>query len=134
MCSWLCQVVFYDGNGRDLQTFDYSNDDGARAFTCCCFNPSGDVAVAGAFNRFYMYCLNPAKGAWEQVHMQQVGWVCGPCRQLLSRALQKQKEATDGWESASLWPDQCHHDDSKLDKHLPCQMTMLPFLQARGLQ
>ena len=66
------QVVFYDGNGRDQQAFEYTSDDGARTFTCCCFNPSGDAAVAGAFNRFYVYALNTAKGIWEQVYMQQV--------------------------------------------------------------
>jgi hypothetical protein len=66
------KVIFYDGNGREQQSFDYSNDDGTRAFTCCCFNPSGDAAVAGAFSRFYVYTLNTAKGTWEQVYMQQV--------------------------------------------------------------
>jgi hypothetical protein len=66
------QVVFYDTNGREQQVFDYSTDPEARDFSCCSFSPSGDVAVVGAFSRFYVYRLNSAKGTWEEAGMQQV--------------------------------------------------------------
>jgi hypothetical protein len=67
------QVVFYDTNGREMQAFDYSSDPEARDFSSCCFNPSGDTAVVGAFNRFYVYSLNSSRGTWEQVGVKQVG-------------------------------------------------------------
>jgi hypothetical protein len=74
-------VVFYDTNGREQQAFDYSTDPEARDFSCCSFSPSGDVAVVGAFSRFYVYRLNTTKGTWEEVGMQQVWWpaasICG---------------------------------------------------------
>ena len=61
------QVVFYDQSGRELQVFDYSNDDSVREFCSCAFNPSGETAVFGAYNRFYIYSHNLSRGTWEQV-------------------------------------------------------------------
>ncbi|WIA40104.1 hypothetical protein OEZ86_013511 [Tetradesmus obliquus] len=65
-------VVFYYANGREQQAFDYSSDPEARDFSSCCFNPSGDTAVVGAFSRFYVYSLNSSRGTWEQVAVKQV--------------------------------------------------------------
>jgi intraflagellar transport protein 172 len=65
-------VVFYDVNGREMQAFDYSSDPEARDFSSCCFNPSGDTAVVGAFNRFYVYSLSSSRGTWKQVDVKQV--------------------------------------------------------------
>ncbi|GFH08379.1 WD_REPEATS_REGION domain-containing protein [Haematococcus lacustris] len=61
------RVVFYDTNGRELQVFDYSNDEAVREFTSCSFNPSGDTAAFGSYNRFYIYTLNATRKAWEQI-------------------------------------------------------------------
>eukprot|EP00882_Tetradesmus_deserticola_P017184 GHRQ01018394.1.p2 GENE.GHRQ01018394.1~~GHRQ01018394.1.p2 ORF type:complete len:113 (-),score=45.80 GHRQ01018394.1:379-717(-) len=66
------QVVFYAANGSEVQAFDYSSDQEARDFSSCCFNPSGDTAVVGAFNRFYVYSMNSSRGTWEQVGVKQV--------------------------------------------------------------
>ncbi len=63
----LAQIVFYEANGRTLQTFDYSNDDGVREFTACAFNPSGDAVAFGTYNRFYVYVHNANRNVWEQV-------------------------------------------------------------------
>jgi hypothetical protein len=68
----LLQVVFYDASGRQMQVFDYSSDLEARDFSSCCLNPSGDTAVVGAFNRFYVYSLNSSRNTWEQVAVKQV--------------------------------------------------------------
>jgi intraflagellar transport protein 172 len=59
--------VFYDINGRSVSSFDYSSDENVREFSCCAFNPSGDVAAFGTYNRFYIYAFSPGRNAWEQV-------------------------------------------------------------------
>jgi intraflagellar transport protein 172 len=58
------KVTFYDSYGNLLQRFDYSNDDKVRDFTVASFNPSGDTAVLGNFNRFYVYNFNSKRGQW----------------------------------------------------------------------
>lgn len=72
------QVAFYDANGRELQAFEYSNDNDAHDFSSCSFNPSGDTAVVGAFNRFYVYSFSSSKGIWEEVAVKQVGSSTSP--------------------------------------------------------
>lgn len=69
------QVVFYDANGRQLQSFDFSNDEGVREFTSCAFNPSGDAAVFGTYNRFYVFAFNAGRNVWEQVRWRGGGCV-----------------------------------------------------------
>jgi intraflagellar transport protein 172 len=76
--------VFYDANGREMQAFDYSSDPEAQDFSSCCFNPSGDTAVVGAFNRFYVYSLNSSRGTWEQVGVKQVGVQCSVWKCMLN--------------------------------------------------
>lgn len=61
------QVVFYDNNGREVQVYDYSSDDSVREFTSCAFNPSGDTAVFGTYNRFYVYTYNQMRNTWDEV-------------------------------------------------------------------
>jgi len=65
------QVVFYDGNGRQLQAFDYSTDEAARDFSCCAINPSNDTAVVGAFNRLYVFNLSNSTGVWQHMAVKQ---------------------------------------------------------------
>lgn len=71
---WWClaQVVFYDTNGREVQVYDYNNEDGVREFTSCSFNPSGDTAVFGTYNRFYVFAYHQVRNAWDQVAIKQV--------------------------------------------------------------
>lgn len=63
------QVVFYDTNGREVTAFDYSGEEAVREFTSCAFNPSGDTAVFGTYNRFYIYVFNTMRNAWDEVCM-----------------------------------------------------------------
>lgn len=65
------KVVFYDGAGRQQQVFDYSSDDEARAFASAAFNPAGDAAVVGAFNRLYVFSYSSSRGVWQQVAIKQ---------------------------------------------------------------
>ena len=52
--------------------FDYSGDDTVREFSSCAFNPSGETAVFGTYNRFYIFTLN-AKRTWEEVGAEPPG-------------------------------------------------------------
>ena len=72
---YCCQVVFYDNNGREIQAYDYSGEDAVREFTSCSFNPSGDTAIFGTYNRFYIYTFNAMRRSWDEVRMQGG---CGP--------------------------------------------------------
>lgn len=45
-------VSFYDQAGRQCQIFDYSADPEQREFTSAAFNPSGNVAVVGSYDRY----------------------------------------------------------------------------------
>jgi intraflagellar transport protein 172 len=66
------QVVFYDTNGAEQQTLDYSQDDNVREFSCCTFNPAGDTVVFGTFNRFYTFSLAASSNTWEEVGSKHV--------------------------------------------------------------
>jgi intraflagellar transport protein 172 len=73
------RVVFYDQGGREIQAFDYSNDDSVREFCSCAFNPSGDTVVFGTYNRFYIYSFssNPTEKErpWQEVGFKQVDFM-----------------------------------------------------------
>ena len=43
-----------------------------RDFTVAAFNPSGETAVLGNFNRFYIFNFNSKKGQWDEVTCQQI--------------------------------------------------------------
>ena len=61
--------MFYDQSGKEQQSFDYSGDEGVREFVSCAFNPSGDTAVFGTFNRFYVFSHNATRHTWEEVRV-----------------------------------------------------------------
>lgn len=63
-------VVFYDGNGREVQSFNYSGEDDVSDFSAAAFNPTGDCVVLGGFNKFYVYVLNVRRNVWELVRRQ----------------------------------------------------------------
>uniref|UniRef100_A0A7S0YIK8 Intraflagellar transport protein n=1 Tax=Polytomella parva TaxID=51329 RepID=A0A7S0YIK8_9CHLO len=66
------KVVFYDANGREIRTFDYGAEDGAREFTSAAFNPSGDTVAVGSFNRFYTFSYSMKQADWEEVGVKQI--------------------------------------------------------------
>ena len=55
-----------------MQRFDYTNDDNVRDFTVAAFNPSGDTAMLGNYNRFYIYNYNSKRGQWEENTCKQI--------------------------------------------------------------
>jgi len=52
------KIAFYEPSGDCFQRFDYSKDDKVKEFTCAAFNSTGETAVIGNFNRFYVYNFN----------------------------------------------------------------------------
>lgn len=66
------KVAFYDPQGNLLERKDYSKDDKIKDFTVAAFNPSGETAVLGNFNRFYIYNYNSKKGQWDEVTCQNI--------------------------------------------------------------
>ncbi|MEW5300130.1 MAG: hypothetical protein WDW38_002966 [Sanguina aurantia] len=66
------KVVFYDTSGREIQSYDYSADESVREFSSCAFNPAGDTAVFGCYNRFYVYCHNLQRASWDEICVKQI--------------------------------------------------------------
>ena len=58
------KVSFYDtASGSRLSTFDYSNEPaGSSEFGSAAFNPTGHAAVAGSFDKFYVFTRSSAGG------------------------------------------------------------------------
>ena len=44
-------IVFYDKEGRTIQSFDYSHEEEALDFTSAAASPTGQSIVIGSFNR-----------------------------------------------------------------------------------
>jgi len=58
-------VAFYESSGDRFSTFDYSKEDKVKEFTCASFNLTGETAVVGNFNRFYVYNYNHKRPCWD---------------------------------------------------------------------
>lgn len=65
-------VRFWDPDGREGQTFDYSSDPKIKEFTVAAFNPSGESVVIGNFNRFLVYAWHPKNTEWTEVVQREV--------------------------------------------------------------
>ena len=52
------KIAFYEEDGNCFQRMDYSKDDKVKEFTQAAFNPTGETAIVGNFNRFYVYNYN----------------------------------------------------------------------------
>jgi intraflagellar transport protein 172 len=65
-------VVMYDQYGGVERTFDYGTDPKCKEFTAAAFNPSGETAVVGNYNRFYVFALDPRTGGWEEAGVKEV--------------------------------------------------------------
>mmetsp|Transcript_26671 Transcript_26671/g.67756 ORF Transcript_26671/g.67756 Transcript_26671/m.67756 type:complete len:1759 (-) Transcript_26671:158-5434(-) len=62
-------VRFWDSEGKEGQTFDYSSDARIKEFTVGAFNPSGESVVLGNFNRFMVFAKH---GEWKEVVQREV--------------------------------------------------------------
>eukprot|EP00939_MAST-03C_sp_MAST-3C-sp1_P000124 g124.t1 len=66
-------VIFYDPQDGSIERkFDYSNDSKVKEFTSVAISPSGECAVLGNFNRFYVYGHNARTGTWEESSMRSI--------------------------------------------------------------
>ena len=66
------QVVFYDEDGGQEDSFDYSSNQDCREFTIAVSNPTGDAVVIGNFNGFYVYNRNKDSGVWEDIGVTKI--------------------------------------------------------------
>jgi intraflagellar transport protein 172 len=61
------KVLFYNSNnGRNVQTFDYSDDLKLKEFTSAAASPSGQTMILGNFNRFFVYVYNMQRDGWDE--------------------------------------------------------------------
>lgn len=66
------RVVFYEADGNCFQKIDYSKDDKVKEFTSAMFNPTGETAIVGNFNRFYVYNYNSKRPQWDEICCKQI--------------------------------------------------------------
>lgn len=73
------KVCFYDsGSGAQVGSFDYSDELGTSSdFGCAAFNPAGHAAVAGSFDKFYVFTRSSggALGAgaqWQEASVKSL--------------------------------------------------------------
>jgi intraflagellar transport protein 172 len=59
------QVVFYDEDGGEEQTFDMSDNPECKEFTVARSNPTGDAVVLGNFNSIFVFTRNKDSMSWE---------------------------------------------------------------------
>jgi intraflagellar transport protein 172 len=65
-------VQFYDLQGGQAQSFDYSSDEKMKEFSCCGVSPSGQTVVLGNYDKFYTYVFNLGKEIWEEAGVTRV--------------------------------------------------------------
>lgn len=65
-------VRFWDSEGREGQSFDYSTDSKIKEFTCAAFNPSGESVVLGNYNRILVFAWHPKRSEWAEVVQREV--------------------------------------------------------------
>jgi intraflagellar transport protein 172 len=66
------KIGFYEPSGDCFQRFDYSKDEKVKEFTCAAFNATGETAVVGNFNRFYVYNFNSKRPQWDEICCKQI--------------------------------------------------------------
>lgn len=66
------KIAFYEPSGDCFQRFDYSKDEKVKEFTCAAFNATGETAVIGNFNRFYVYNFNAKRPQWDEICCKQI--------------------------------------------------------------
>ena len=72
------QVVFYDEDGGEEQSFDMLSptdnkfDADCREFTVAASNPTGDTIVLGNFNSLYVFCRSKdSMAGWENKYSKK---------------------------------------------------------------
>ena len=66
------KVIFYTDDGNLFQRMDYSHDSSVKEFTIGAFNPSGDTAVLGNFNKFFVISYNPQRGDYVEKAIKNI--------------------------------------------------------------
>ena len=66
------KIHFYEQTGDCFQRFDYSKDERVKEFTCAAFNATGETAIVGNFNRFYVYNFNAKRPQWDEICCKQI--------------------------------------------------------------
>lgn len=66
------QVLVYSGNGRLLQTEDFSGDADLKEFTCMAAGPSGDVVTVGAYDAFIVLKYSEGDARWKVLTTRKV--------------------------------------------------------------
>uniref|UniRef100_A0A1I7Y2C2 WD_REPEATS_REGION domain-containing protein n=1 Tax=Steinernema glaseri TaxID=37863 RepID=A0A1I7Y2C2_9BILA len=60
------RILSYSAQGRMLQQFDYSHEDGEKEFSVAVGDPSGQNVVFGSFDRLRLFSWNQRRGAWDE--------------------------------------------------------------------
>ena len=58
------KVVVYNNVGETVQTFDYSNDDKVKEFSCYSIRNSGDAVALGNTDSIFIFLYNEIKNKW----------------------------------------------------------------------
>eukprot|EP00051_Salpingoeca_urceolata_P019102 m.274557 g.274557 ORF g.274557 m.274557 type:complete len:1824 (+) comp19348_c0_seq8:278-5749(+) len=66
------RVCVYDKQGRVLQRFDYSEEEGEREASVAVCSPSGLSVVLGSFDRLRVFNYNVRRNAWEDPQAKRV--------------------------------------------------------------
>jgi intraflagellar transport protein 172 len=54
----------------DVRLLVLADDESVREFTSCAFNPSGDTAILGTYNKYLIFTYNAMRKTWEEVGQQ----------------------------------------------------------------
>lgn len=65
-------VTFYDEDGGEEHTFDYTENPDCKEFTAAVANPTGDTVVLGNYNALYVYTRNKDTMGWEEKGITRV--------------------------------------------------------------
>lgn len=66
------QIIFYDEDGAEEQSFDMSDNPECKEFTSASFNPTGDAIVLGNYNSLYIFTRNKDSMSWEDKGITKV--------------------------------------------------------------
>ena len=69
------RVISYNRDGRLMQQFDYSRDDGEREFTTAALSPSGTSVVLGSFDRLRVLNWHSRRGAWDEGRTKDIRYL-----------------------------------------------------------
>jgi intraflagellar transport protein 172 len=66
------KVRFYDDDGAEERTFDYSDDDDCKGFTACAVNTGGESMILGGFDEFRVFSHSAVEGSWLEASKQHI--------------------------------------------------------------